>query len=414
MKKTIAMIITLVLLISCSLIAAIPSSAEELQINYDDFDIIDGVIIEYLGPGGAVIVPSVDKDGNEVTKIDASAFKGNKNLTAVYICEGITEIGHSAFRGCTNLTEVSLPYSLEVLGKYEVFAGTSIASLTVPAKVKELPDTLVTTATGENAPGIDFTDLIISDGVEVIRKGAIYLKGTEIIIPESVYLIEGGAFKWSSKELNIYICNRDCTLGGFEGQDKIYLPNSTTRYDYEGDAPIALLWDSKEMVKIYAPREAEGIRQTVEKYKTDGSYGSAYKGGNYQFIGLSEERLAEMQAEIKEQGIYKATEYQMSTQGGLTTPDNSSNNANNNAANNNNQTGNNAVNNQGQDNTLLIVIIVCATLLIIVVLVIVVVMLNMKDKKKKKRKKKIAAPKPEVEQEAEQENTETETSENLE
>ena len=76
MKKLLASVITLLLLVSCCLIAAFPTSATD--INYDDFDIIDGVLLEYVGPGGDVVVPAVDEDGNPVTRIDTKAFRDFK------------------------------------------------------------------------------------------------------------------------------------------------------------------------------------------------------------------------------------------------------------------------------------------------------------------------------------------------
>ncbi len=399
MKKFLATIVTLVLLISCCLIAATPANAEEFQVNYDDFDIIDGVILEYLGEESTVYVPSVDIEGNPVTKIEPEAFKGNKNLSSVYICEGITEIGHGAFKGCVNLTEVSLPYSLEVLGKYDVFSGTSIASLVIPAKVKEINDTLVVGATGDSALNIEFTDLIISEGVEIIRSGALYFKGSELVIPESVYLIEGGAIaKWSSKAIDVYICNPSCSLGSIEKAQNLYLPNSQTLYTYEKEAPAAILWDTKDTVKIYAPKGSDKIEAAVEKWKTDGSYGADYKGGNYQYIGISEERIAEKMAVIKERGIYKPTKYQMGADAEAEEGSQENQGNDKNQGNNNNQSQNNTASN----NNLLIVIIICGTLLIIIALVAVMFFTSLKSKKKKKRKKKVAAPKTEEESQAEQ------------
>lgn len=83
MKKLLSSLVVLLLLVSCCLIAAFPTSASD--INYEDFDIIDGVLLEYVGPGGDVVVPAVDGDGNLVTRIDIKAFYGNTDVTSVVV-----------------------------------------------------------------------------------------------------------------------------------------------------------------------------------------------------------------------------------------------------------------------------------------------------------------------------------------
>lgn len=209
MKKLLASLITLILLVSCCLIAAFPTSA--VDVNYDDFDIVDGVIIEYLGAGGEVVIPSYDADGKEITKIDNRAFYGNTDVTAVYVCEGILEIGNECFEGCAQLQEVSLPYSLESLGDYSPFRHTSVASLIIPGNVKVIPSDLVVGVKAEDGgTGVSFSDLIISPGVEEVRSGALYCSASELIFPDTVCVIEGAAWTYAKNDISLYICNPDC------------------------------------------------------------------------------------------------------------------------------------------------------------------------------------------------------------
>ena len=116
-KALIGVLVILILLLSC-LFAAFPASASD--VNYDDFEIIDGVLIEYLGEGGDVVIPTEDADGNPVTWVDSRAFYGCTTLTSVVVPEGIEGFGNSVFEGCTNITEVTLPYSLGE-ASYNVF-----------------------------------------------------------------------------------------------------------------------------------------------------------------------------------------------------------------------------------------------------------------------------------------------------
>ena len=94
MKKILTSFIVLLLLVSCCLIAAFPTSASD--VNYDDWDIIDGVILEYLGTDPDVVVPAVDEDGNPITRIDSRAFLKNTNIQSVVISEGIETVGDVA------------------------------------------------------------------------------------------------------------------------------------------------------------------------------------------------------------------------------------------------------------------------------------------------------------------------------
>ena len=69
----------------------------------ENFDIQNGILKNYKGPGGGVIVPE------GVTSIGGGAFKGCSSLTSVTLPDSVTSIGDEAFRGCSNLTSVTLP-----------------------------------------------------------------------------------------------------------------------------------------------------------------------------------------------------------------------------------------------------------------------------------------------------------------
>ncbi|MEE3393035.1 MAG: leucine-rich repeat domain-containing protein [Lachnospiraceae bacterium] len=72
-----------------------------------------------------------------VTKIAASAFKGNKNLKEVTVGKNVTEIGANTFSGCKSLKKVTLKgTSLTKVGK-NAFKGTAKKiKITVPEKAK--------------------------------------------------------------------------------------------------------------------------------------------------------------------------------------------------------------------------------------------------------------------------------------
>ena len=67
-----------------------------------DFVVVDGVLVEYRGAGGDVVIPG----DLGITEIGKEAFRENGTLTSVVIPEGVTIIGESAFRKCTNLAAI--------------------------------------------------------------------------------------------------------------------------------------------------------------------------------------------------------------------------------------------------------------------------------------------------------------------
>ena len=96
-----------------------------------DFVIENGVLVEYKGAGGAVVIP-----GNlGINSIGSSAFSFDKNVISVSIPDGVTSIGGNAFYECSNLASVSLPDGLTVID-YNAFKGcSSLTSINIPDSV---------------------------------------------------------------------------------------------------------------------------------------------------------------------------------------------------------------------------------------------------------------------------------------
>ena len=366
MKKLLASVFVLLLLVSCCIIAAFPASASD--VNYDDFFIDNGIIIEYTGSDADLVIPSVDAEGNPITSIASRAFEKNKDLNSVVIPEGITELGMNAFGECSNLTEVSLPYSLKK-SESGVLRKTALLSLTVPAQLKDVPNDFVS--------GLSVTELFISPGVETIASGAFNVAVSEVIFPSSVYKI-GGAF-WSDipapvSELSIYILNPDCILGQINEKHPLY-------EKFGSPAPLAIRtvkW--KPQIKIYAPRDAADIKEYVKTVCNDNMTN---------FIGLSDEQIATLEAQCKENGIMEPT-VDPSTQDPTDDPDDAKDDDK--KTDNDKGTG---LLSGGGDNKMLIVLIAVIGgfffLIIIGLVVLVIVMNNNKKKKKKKKKAKKVA-----------------------
>ena len=364
MKKLLSSLVVLLLLVSCCLIAAFPTSATD--INYDDFDIIDGVLIEYLGAGGDVVIPSVDADGNPITHIDSRAFWKNTSVTSVVISEGIETMGSEVFEFCENLTEVSLPYSLTETG-YSVFRYCNLYALTIPGNLKILNH--------DFSVGGPITDFVISSGVEELDRECVYGQFTELVLPESVYMVRGifrGGMSVEVKEWRLYVLNPDCELGIIDGKDKFF-------EEYGSVGPLTYGYDGcKCKIAVYGLKDSS-IKEYVNTYMKD-------KMGTVtaRFVGMDQDEIDELEQKNEERSITKPT-VDPNTNKEPEGEEGGNNNNNTNTGNNNNGA---ATNNGGSDSTLLIVVIIAAIVVILIIAVVVVVVVLSNSKKKKKKKKK--------------------------
>ena len=82
----------------------------EAKASDSDFLIQGGVLLEYRGRGGKVVIPE------GVTAIGHSAFV-RTDITEVKMPKSLREIGQSAFQFCTQLKEITIPGSVKTVGR---------------------------------------------------------------------------------------------------------------------------------------------------------------------------------------------------------------------------------------------------------------------------------------------------------
>ena len=75
----------------------------------EDFVITNGVLEDYMGPGGDVVIP------RKVKKIDNNAFGDCSGLTEVVIPEGVKIIDRSAF---SDLEKITISKSVTEIGDH--------------------------------------------------------------------------------------------------------------------------------------------------------------------------------------------------------------------------------------------------------------------------------------------------------
>ena len=423
MKKILTSFIVLLLLVSCCLIAAFPTSASD--INYEDWDIIDGSILEYLGEDENVVVPAVDQDGNPITRIFSRAFITNINVREVVIPEGIEVLGDEVFQYCENLREISLPYSLKETG-HSVFSHANLYALVIPGQLKKVRHDTA------NCPGL--SQVIISSGVEEIEYCAFNGVFEELVLPKSVKKVAGmfrSALKHSAYQFNIFILNHKASLGEND-------PNSYNDF-YEKYGPIGPLTygykGCQATITIYS-FDNSPVEEYVNNYMVDKVSTEDGKILSTVFRTITESDINRLEALNSKNGISAPISTGSDVGNGDNTGDNNddntgdgttddiggstdnggtgntntntnintNNDTNTNIKNdtgNNNSVGDNAVNGGTNSSILILVLaVIGGVVLLIIVNIVVVVLVLVNGKKKKKKAAKVEEVIEEVVEEA--------------
>ena len=97
-----------------------------------DYKIVNGVLVQYNGAGGAITIPK------GVTDIGTYVFSGNTSITSVTIPEGCDSIGDYAFEGCTNLRTVAVPSTLTIIDSHAFCQCTSLSAINLPEGINTI------------------------------------------------------------------------------------------------------------------------------------------------------------------------------------------------------------------------------------------------------------------------------------
>ncbi len=360
MKKILSSLVLIAVLLSACFIGTMPASAA--AINYDDFDVYDGVLVEYIGDGGDVVIPSTDRDGNPITEIDANAFHKNEDIVSVVIPEGITKIGKEAFEECTYLQSVKLPYSLTEMDYSAFRKCASLTTIVIPASLKEIPSDCFAGCTS-------LTDITISYGVTKIGSYAFSaVSASEIAIPKTVSEINGYAFynlANADKRVKIYLSNGMCDLGFYKDKS-----NKTSKEAVFGSPDHV-----KALIEVYVP-DGSGAHQALLKAPQN-----AYSG-----LTVNPQAQADLDARPENQ-----PDYGMQGPAKVENPTDVPNKGDDTG----NEDGQKDNDKDGKDdsdlgNILLIIGIAFGALILILIVAIVIVVVVKNNKKKKKAAEKAA------------------------
>lgn len=190
----------------------------------DEFEISNGVLVKYHGPGGDVVIP----DG--VTEIGASAFDHCKDLTGIHIPESVTKIGRCAFQWCGNLTKADLPKSVTEISESTFAFCENLNSILIPESVTQiglhafymcksltkvdLPKGVTKIDAGAFTSCENLNSICIPEGVTDIEmftfKDCIRL--TWVMLPSTTEWIWNGAFQGCTHLTDVEILSKNCRI----------------------------------------------------------------------------------------------------------------------------------------------------------------------------------------------------------
>jgi len=213
----------------------------------DDFVIVNGVLEQYIGPGGDVVIPK------GVTRIRPDAFvdrsgtysRGNDSIRSVTVPEGVEILDRGIFAPCTKLEKVTLPQSLKKI-EWNAFdywnevQGVYISDLASWCNM-DIDDEGNVFDHFESRgnlylKGVLVEDLVIPDGVTQIGRNAFAgcRSVKSVVIPDSVRIIKRGAFENCRNLRKVLLSNNLTEIGdeafrSCESLSGITLPESLQR-----------------------------------------------------------------------------------------------------------------------------------------------------------------------------------------
>ena len=234
------------------------------SVNYDEnvFQIEDGELIGYHGPGGVVEIPE------GITVIGCGAFRDCAELTEVIIPEGVEEIkggvfcvseryeSFGAFERCSSLKRISFPKSLREIGRFAFENCTSLRELSLPEgliKIKDsafegckslekihFPDSLKSVCYCAFANCISLHEIFFPRNLTYIGGWAFCdCTGlTDLVVPDNVKTVDAGAFRGCtslrSAVISAQVKELEGTFYGCTALTEVMLPEGMERLSYSG------------------------------------------------------------------------------------------------------------------------------------------------------------------------------------
>ena len=203
-KKTLAWLLSVLLIVGCCLVAGVPRDKVSAQTSGDFVYTVleDGTaeITDYTGWDPDLEIPA-ELDGYVISRIGDEAFENCISLGEITIPDSVISIGNSAFSMCTGLMEIAIPDSVTSIGENIFESCLRLTTISVSENnlvyssqdgvlFNKARDELIRCPQGKKG------SYTIPDSVTIIGdfafSGCINL--SEIILSDSVTVIGDGAF----------------------------------------------------------------------------------------------------------------------------------------------------------------------------------------------------------------------------
>ena len=147
-----------------------------------------------------------------ITEIRDSEFSGRENMKSIVIPNSVTKIGSSAFSGATSLLEIRISKYVTEIGNNPFANASSLSSIIVdPDNPKYHSDgnCLIETSTKTLISGCRNSTIPADGSVTIIGRSAFLnvLKGTSIVLPNTIIRIEASAFQSNQSLKSITLSN---------------------------------------------------------------------------------------------------------------------------------------------------------------------------------------------------------------
>ena len=190
-------------------------------------------VYAFTGSGGLIIPDTINYDGvtYNVTSIDEEAFRGNSEITSVFIGDKMRKISDYSFYQCENLENVVIGSDYEEsvtnIGKGVFRDCSALTNVTLRNSVKSIGESVFSECYA-------LKEVKIPNTISNIEKHAFYYcEGlTNVIIPNSVTCIESSAFSCCSGLSSIVIGNNVESIGtdAFHGCSQLHTIINTSNY----------------------------------------------------------------------------------------------------------------------------------------------------------------------------------------
>ena len=210
MKKILAIILSMVLIISVCPLGLFSITASAAKSGYYMYEVSNGeATITYCDQSirGDVIIPS-SLGGYPVTSIGDFAFDYCISLESIIIPDSVTSIGERAFNYCYNLTSVTIPDSVTSIGAEAFYYCHSLKSVTIPESITSIEK-------GTFSSCFNLKSVTIPDSVTSIGEEAFYYCSnlTSVTIPANITSIEEGTFSGCENLTSITIPDGVTSIG---------------------------------------------------------------------------------------------------------------------------------------------------------------------------------------------------------